>query len=103
MVGLVPTIHVFAHQSCVQDVDARHKGEHDGPEGFMLTIWGRLSSINVQKVVWAAGEAEQAFERIDVGGPFGGLDTLEFAAMNPNRQIPVLRDGRCVAVMAWYF
>ena len=62
----------------------------------MLTIWGRLSSINVQKVAWAAGEAGQAFERIDVGGPFGGLDTPEFLAMNPNRQIPVLRDGDLV-------
>jgi glutathione S-transferase len=62
----------------------------------MLTIWGRLSSINVQKVVWAAGEAGQAFERIDAGGPFGGLDTPEFTAMNPNRQIPVLRDGELV-------
>jgi hypothetical protein len=32
MVGLVPTIHVFASLiACgVQDVDARHKGEHDG-------------------------------------------------------------------------
>jgi hypothetical protein len=32
MVGLVPTIHVLASGSeCgVQDVDARHKGEHDG-------------------------------------------------------------------------
>lgn len=62
----------------------------------MLTIWGRLSSINVQKVVWAAGEAGQAFERVDAGGPFGGLDTPEFTAMNPNRQIPVLRDGELV-------
>jgi len=32
MVGLVPTIHVFTSQieGLVQDVDARHKGEHDG-------------------------------------------------------------------------
>jgi hypothetical protein len=32
MVGLVPTIHVFAlpTQRDVQDMDARHKGEHDG-------------------------------------------------------------------------
>ncbi len=59
----------------------------------MLKIWGRLSSINVQKVVWAAGEVGQAFERIDVGGPFGGLDTPEFRALNPNGQIPVLEDG----------
>lgn len=59
----------------------------------MLKIWGRLSSVNVQKVVWAAGEVGQAFERIDVGGPFGGLDTAEFRAMNPNGQIPVIEDG----------
>lgn len=59
----------------------------------MLTIWGRLSSVNVQKAVWAAGEVGQSFERIDVGGPFGGLDTPDYGAMNPNRQIPVLRDG----------
>jgi hypothetical protein len=32
MVGLVPTIHVFTSliECGVQDVDARHKGEHDG-------------------------------------------------------------------------
>jgi hypothetical protein len=32
MVGLVPTIHVFASLIAYdgQDVDARHKGEHDG-------------------------------------------------------------------------
>jgi hypothetical protein len=32
MVGLVPTIHVFASliEGGVQDMDARHKGEHDG-------------------------------------------------------------------------
>lgn len=59
----------------------------------MLKIWGRLSSVNVQKVVWAAGEVGQPFERVDVGGPFGGLDTPEYGALNPNRQIPVLEDG----------
>jgi len=33
MVGLVPTIHVFEPRrppANTQDVDARHKGEHDG-------------------------------------------------------------------------
>jgi hypothetical protein len=29
MVGLVPAIHVFIQGCGVQDVDARHKGEHD--------------------------------------------------------------------------
>lgn len=59
----------------------------------MLTIWGRLSSINVQKVVICASELGLAFERIDAGGKFGGLDTSEALARNPNKLIPVIRDG----------
>jgi glutathione S-transferase len=59
----------------------------------MLTIWGRSDSSNVQAVVWAVGELGLAYERRDVGHRFGGLDTPEFAALNPNRLIPVLRDG----------
>jgi glutathione S-transferase len=59
----------------------------------MLTIWGRLSSINVQKVVICANELGLACERIDAGGPFGGLDTPEALARNPNKLIPVIRDG----------
>jgi glutathione S-transferase len=59
----------------------------------MLTIWGRRDSANVQAVMWAVGELGLAYERHDVGHRFGGLDTPEFAAMNPNRLIPVLRDG----------
>jgi glutathione S-transferase len=34
----------------------------------MLKIWGRLSSINVRKVVWCAQELGLAFERTDAGG-----------------------------------
>lgn len=59
----------------------------------MLTIWGRLSSINVQKVVWAAGEVGQPFERIDLGGSFGGVREPTFLAKNPNGLVPVLEDG----------
>ncbi|MDX2257775.1 MAG: glutathione S-transferase family protein [Hyphomicrobiaceae bacterium] len=59
----------------------------------MIKIWGRTTSVNVQKALWAAAETGQAFEQIDVGGPFGGLDTPEFATLNPARQIPVLQDG----------
>ncbi|WP_439497897.1 glutathione S-transferase family protein [Bosea sp. (in: a-proteobacteria)] len=62
----------------------------------MLTIWGRISSINVQRAVWAAGEVGQAFERIDVGGKFGGLDEPAYREKNPNGQIPVLEDGDVV-------
>jgi glutathione S-transferase len=59
----------------------------------MLTIWGRLSSINVQKVVICANELGLPYERIDAGGSFGGLDTPEALARNPNKLIPVIRDG----------
>lgn len=59
----------------------------------MLTIWGRLSSINVQKAVWAAGEVGQPFERIDIGGAFGGNREPAYLAKNPNGQIPTLEDG----------
>jgi glutathione S-transferase len=58
----------------------------------MLRVWGRRNSINVQKVLWAVGELGLAHEQIDAGGPFGGLDTDAFAAMNPNRRVPVIDD-----------
>jgi len=59
----------------------------------MLKIWGRTNSINVQKVMWAVGELGLDFERMDVGGEFGGLDTADYGAMNPNRRVPTLQDG----------
>ena len=58
----------------------------------MLRIWGRTNSINVQKVMWAVGELGLAHERIDAGGAFGGLDTAEYGAMNPNRKVPTIDD-----------
>ena len=57
-----------------------------------LRIWGRLSSINVQKVVWTARELGLPFERIDAGGAFGGNRTPEYLRMNPNGKIPVIDD-----------
>jgi glutathione S-transferase len=57
-----------------------------------LRIWGRLSSINVQKVVWTARELNLQFERIDAGGAFGGNRTPEYLRMNPNGKIPVIDD-----------
>jgi glutathione S-transferase len=62
----------------------------------MLRIWGRRNSINVQKVMWAIGELGLAHEHIDAGGAFGGLDTDEFGAMNPNRRVPVIDDDGTV-------
>jgi glutathione S-transferase len=58
----------------------------------MIRIWGRLSSVNVQKVVWAVRETGVPFERIDAGGKFGIVKTPEFLAKNPMGQIPLLED-----------
>lgn len=57
----------------------------------MLTIWGRASSVNVQKVTWAAAELGLETERHDVGGPFGGNHAPEFLAMNPHGLVPAVR------------
>ncbi|MCD9121560.1 glutathione S-transferase family protein [Cupriavidus sp. UGS-1] len=60
----------------------------------MLRIWGRLSSINVQKVVWCARELHLDHERIDIGITRGDLDTEAYVRLNPNRLIPVIEDFR---------
>jgi glutathione S-transferase len=59
----------------------------------MLKLWGRLSSVNVQKVVWALDEIGAPYERIDAGGPFGVVDTPDFLRMNPNGLVPVIDDS----------
>lgn len=58
----------------------------------MLKVWGRVSSVNVQKVVWCCDEMALAYERIDAGGKFGRNDTPEYLAMNPNGLVPVIED-----------
>ena len=58
----------------------------------MLTVWGRADSSNVQAVMWGIGELGLPFTRLDVGHRFGGNDTAEFLAMNPNGTVPVLSD-----------
>ena len=58
----------------------------------MLKIWGRISSINVQKVVWCADELGLAYERVDAGGAFGITKTPEYLAMNPNAVVPTIDD-----------
>ena len=63
----------------------------------MMTLWGRKSSINVQKVLWILAELGlvegRDFERIDAGLHFGVNKTPEFLALNPNGLVPTLRDG----------
>ena len=63
----------------------------------MMRLWGRKSSINVQKVLWCLAELGlkegKDFERIDAGLHFGKNRTPEFLKLNPNGLVPTLEDG----------
>src|SRR5437763_11141676 len=58
----------------------------------MLKMWGRNTSSNVQKAMWAVGELKLPFERIDVGGAFGKTKDPFYLAMNPNSLVPTLEE-----------
>ena len=58
----------------------------------MLKIWGRMSSINVKKIVWTAQELSLDFQRTEAGGLFGLVKTPEYMQMNPNSLVPVIED-----------
>lgn len=58
----------------------------------MLKIWGRNTSSNVQKVIWALGEMKLPFERIDAGGAFGKTKDKSYLAINPNSLVPTLEE-----------
>jgi glutathione S-transferase len=59
----------------------------------MIRVWGRRSSVNVQKVLWALGELDVPFTRETVGGSFGGNRDADYLRMNPNGLIPTILDG----------
>jgi glutathione S-transferase len=58
----------------------------------VIKIWGRNTSANVQKVMWAVGEIGLPHERIDIGGPFGKNREQAYLAMNPNGLVPTLEE-----------
>ena len=64
----------------------------------MLKVWGRKTSSNVQKVMWAIGDLGLEHERVDIGGTFGKNKDAPYLAMNPNGLVPTLEDGD---VMIW--
>jgi glutathione S-transferase len=58
----------------------------------MMVIWGRHTSSNVQKLLWACTEMGVPYERRDMAGKFGFTD--EYLAMNPNAVVPTIdEDG----------
>lgn len=58
----------------------------------MLKVWGRNTSSNVQKTIWALAEMKVPFERIDVGGTFGKTKDAFYLAMNPNSLVPTIEE-----------
>ena len=61
-----------------------------------LRIWGRLTSINVKKVVWTAQELGLDFQRIEAGGVHGIVKTPEYLRLNANALVPVIEDDGLV-------
>jgi glutathione S-transferase len=62
----------------------------------MLKIWGRISSINVRKVVLTAQLLQLPFERVDAGASFGITKTPDYLARNPNALVPTIEDDGLV-------
>jgi glutathione S-transferase len=58
----------------------------------MIRIWGRVNSVNVQKVLWALAELDLGYERTDAGQKFGVVDSPAYRAMNPNALVPTMED-----------
>jgi glutathione S-transferase len=57
----------------------------------MIKIWGRLSSTNVQKVMWCIDELGVPHEHIDL--PHGrAKQDAAYLAMNPNGLVPTIED-----------
>ena len=57
-----------------------------------MKMWGRNTSSNVQKAMWAVGELKLPCERIDVGGTYGKTKEPFYLAMNPNSLVPTLEE-----------
>jgi glutathione S-transferase len=58
----------------------------------MRRLWGRLTSVNVQKAVWGLDEAGLAYERIEAGGAHGVVNDPAYRALNPNGLVPTLQE-----------
>jgi glutathione S-transferase len=58
----------------------------------MLTIWGRVNSVNVKKAMWCVVELGIPYERIDAGMQFGVVNTPEYRRMNPTGLVPTIDD-----------
>jgi glutathione S-transferase len=62
-------------------------------EILMLKIWGRVTSANVQKVLWVLDDLGLDYVREDAGLQFTVNKSESFLSKNPNGRIPLLEDG----------
>src|SRR5215468_975621 len=69
-----------------------HASANQLRKNHMLKIWGRNTSSNVQKAMFAIGELKLPHQRIDVGGAFGKNREPAYLAMNPNGLVPTLEE-----------
>lgn len=56
-------------------------------------LLGRLTSINVRKVLWTAAQLGLELEREDWGAGFRSPQEQSYLALNPNGLVPVLVEG----------
>jgi glutathione S-transferase len=59
----------------------------------MLQILGYSASINVRKVLWTCDEIGTPYAYTDWGAGSAAMKGPEFLALNPNGQVPVIKDG----------
>jgi glutathione S-transferase len=56
----------------------------------LFQILGRMTSNNVQKVIWLLDELSLPYAQLDYGGPFGGNHSQDYLARNPHGTVPTM-------------
>jgi glutathione S-transferase len=85
----------------------------------MVTVWGRPTSLNTQRVLWALADSDAPYELILAsatmgpnghiskgGAAFGIVNTPAYRAMNPNGTVPTIDDDGFIlwesnAILMW--
>lgn len=62
----------------------------------MLSVLGRSTSGNVQKVIWLLEELGAPYQRHDYGRQFNNTQDAAYLKLNPNGKVPTLVDGEAV-------
>ncbi len=59
----------------------------------MPQLYGRVTSSNVRKILWALDEIGLDYELVPTGAGFAPTDTPAYRALNPNGLVPCWVDG----------